>query len=322
MAQGVVVIVEYFNHGFRKISIEALCEGRRLANELGKELSAVVMGSGISDAAAELAKFGADRIVMADDAQLQPFNAEAYCNVFCDIVKEFDPAIVLLGASMTGLELGARIAARLGAGLANECTAFSIIDGRLVATRFLYGGRAIAKVEIAGDIQMASIRPNMMTIEEVAGSGEIVPFAVNVGDLKVEVVEENVHFSTKVELTEADYVISGGRGLNGEDYSILEELATLLGGAVGASRNAVDAGWRPVSDQVGQTGKVVSPKLYVACGISGAMQHVAGISTSDTIVAINNDPDALIFKVADYCIIDDLFEVVPEITKEIRAVKG
>jgi len=322
MAKGVVVIVEYFNNGFRKISIEALCEGKRLANELGKELSAVVMGSAISDAAAELGKFGADRIVVADDAQLQPSNAEAYCNVFCDIVKEFDPAIVLFGASMTGLELGARAAARLGAGLANECTAFSIVDGRLVATRFLYGGRAIAKVEIAGDIQMASIRPNMMAIKEVAGSGEIVPFAVNVGDLKVEVVEENVQLSTKVELTEADYVISGGRGLNGEDYSILEELATLLGGAVGASRNAVDAGWRPVSDQVGQTGKVVSPKLYVACGISGAMQHVAGISTSDTIVAINNDPDALIFKVADYCIVDDLFEVVPEITKEIRAIKG
>ncbi len=322
MAHGVVVIVEYFNNGFRKISIEALCEGKRLANELGKELLAVVMGSGISDSAAVLGKYGADRIVVADDAQLQTFSAEAYCNVFCDIVKEFDPAIVLLGASMNGLEMSGRVAARLGAGLANECTAFSITDGRLVATRFLYGGRAIAKVEIVGDIQMASIRPNMMAIEEVAGSGEIVPFAVNVGDLKVELVEEKVQLSTKVELTEADYVISGGRGLKGSDFSILEELATLLGGAVGASRNAVDAGWRPVSDQVGQTGKVVSPKLYVACGISGAMQHIAGISTSDTIVAINNDPDALIFKVADYCIIDDLFEVIPEITKEIRAVKN
>ena len=322
MAQGVAVIAEFSNNSFRKISIEAVCEGKRLAEELGQSLTAVVMGSGVSDAAAELGRYGADKIIVADDPELKSFRGEAYTNVLCDILKECDPSIVVIGATSTGIELSARTAARLNTGLAAETTALKIEEGRLVATRPLYGNRAIAEVEIAGTPQIASIRPNMMKIEESAGAGEIVEFEVNVGEVKVELVEENIEVSTKVDLTEADYVVSGGRGMNGDDFTILEDLATLLGGAVGASRNAVDAGWRPHSDQVGQTGKVVSPKLYLACGISGAMQHTAGISTSNTIVAINNDPDALIFRVADYCIVDDLFEVVPAITSELSANKG
>ena len=322
MAQGVVVIAEYWNNNFRKISIEAVCEGKRLATELGESLIAVVMGTGVTEAASELAKYGADKIIVADDPALKSFRGEAYANVLCDILAEYSPNMLITGANNTGIELSARVAARKGVGLATACTALKVDDGRLVATRPLYGGRAIAEVDIAGTPQMATIRPNMMEIVESEVPAEIAAFAVNVGEVKVELLEEKIEVSTKVELTEADYVISGGRGMNGEDFSILEELATLLGGAIGASRNAVDAGWRPHSDQVGQTGKVVSPKLYLACGISGAMQHTAGISTSDTIVAINNDPDALIFRIADYCIIDDLFEVVPAITSEIKALKG
>jgi electron transfer flavoprotein alpha subunit len=322
MAQGVVVIAEYWNNNFRKISIEAVCEGKRLAAELGEPLTAVVMGAGVTEAASELAKYGADKIIVADDPALQSFRGEAYANVLCDILAEYPPRLVITGATNTGIELSARVAARLGVGLATACTALKLDDGRLVATRPLFGGRAIAEVDIVGTPQMVSIRPNMMAIVETEAPGEVAAFAVNIGDVKVELLEENIEVSTKVDLTEADYVVSGGRGMNGEDFSILEELATLLGGAVGASRNAVDAGWRPHSDQVGQTGKVVSPKLYLACGISGAMQHTAGISTSDTIVAINNDPDALIFRVADYCIVDDLFKVVPAITREIRAMRG
>ena len=322
MAQGVVVIAEYWNNNFRKISIEAVCEGKRLAAELGEPLTAVVMGSGVTDAASELAKYGADKIIVADDSALTSFRGEAYANVMCDILEKYPARIVITGATNTGLELSARVAARLGVGLAAGCTALKLDDGQLVATRFLYGGRAIAEVEIVTTPQMASIRPNMMAIVEKAGAGEVSSFGVNVGEVKVELVEENIEVSSKVELTEADFVVSGGRGMGGSDFTILEELATVLGGAIGASRNAVDAGWRPQSDQVGQTGKVVSPKLYLACGISGAMQHTAGISTSDTIVAINNDPDALIFRVADYCIVDDLFEVVPAITREIKALKG
>ncbi len=321
MAQGVVVIAEYWNNSFRKISIEAVCEAKRLVAEIGGFVTAVVMGSGVTDAAAELGKYGADRIVVADDAALASFRGEAYANVFCDILADIDPSVVLCGSTSTGIELSARVAARMGVGLANECTAFEIDDGRLVATRPVFGGRAIADVEIAGTPQMATIRPNMMEIVESQAAGEVAAVAVNVGEVKVELVEENIEVSEKVELTEADYVVSGGRGV-GEDFTILEELATVLNGAIGASRNAVDAGWRPHSDQVGQTGKVVSPKLYLACGISGAMQHTAGISTSNTIVAINNDPDALIFRVADYCIVDDLFEVIPAITNEIKALKA
>jgi electron transfer flavoprotein alpha subunit len=322
MAQGVVVIAEYSNNSFRKISCEAVCEGKRLARELGEPLTAVVMGANITDAAVELSKYGAEKIIVADDPALKSFRGEAYANVLCDILKKFPAKILLFGATSPGKELSARVAARLGVGLATECTAFSINNGRLVATRPLYGGRVIAEVDIKGTPQMASIRPNMIPITEDVAAVDVTTVPVNIGDLKVELLEENIEVSEKVELTEADYVISGGRGMNGEDFSVLEELAALLGGAVGASRNAVDAGWRPQTDQVGQTGKVVSPKLYMACGISGAMQHTAGISTSDTIVAINNDPDALIFRVADYCIIDDLFDVVPAITTEVRALKG
>lgn len=322
MAQGVLVITEYWNNSFRKISCEAVCEGKRLANEFGEKLTAVVLGEEITDAAAELSKYGADTIIAADSPELKSFRGEVYANVVCDILEKHPARIVLLGATNQGKELSARVAAKLGVGLATECTSFTLEDDTLIATRPLYGGRVIAEVEIEGSPKIASIRPNMMAIEEVAAAGEVVGFDVNTGEAKVELLEETIEVSEKVELTEADYVISGGRGMNGEDFSLLEELASLLGGAVGASRNAVDAGWRPQSDQVGQTGKVVSPKLYLACGISGAMQHTAGISTSDTIVAINNDPDALIFRVADYCIIDDLFDVVPEITAKIKELKA
>lgn len=322
MAQGVMIIAEQSNNSFRKISCEALSEGRRLATELGEPLMAVVLGDNIKELAADLARYGADRILVADSAELKGFAAEKYTNVVCDQIAAQEPKIVIMGATSQGKELGARIAARLDVGLAMECTAFSLDDGRLVATRPLYGGRVIAEVDIEGTPQMASIRSNVMELNEATGAGEVAMVDVNVGDVNVELIEEKIEVSDKVELTEADFVIAGGRGLGGENFTIVEELATLLGGAVGASRNAVDAGWRPQSDQVGQTGKVVSPKLYVACGISGAMQHTAGMSTSDTIVAINNDPDALIFRTADYCIVDDLFEVIPAITNEIKALKG
>jgi electron transfer flavoprotein alpha subunit len=322
MVQGVLVIAELLNKGLRKISSEAVCEGRRLASELGEQLSAVVMGNQLGDVAPELGKYGADRVLVADDANLASFQAEAQANIICDLIDKHEPRIVLFGATSQGKELAARVAARKQVGAAMECTGFAIEDGRLVATRPVYGGRVIAKVDIHGTPQIATIRGNVAKLVEDVRAGEVMAVEAAIGTLKVELLEEQVEVSSKVELTEADYVVAGGRGVGGENFGVLEELASLLGGAVGASRNAVDAGWRPQSDQVGQTGKVVSPKLYIACGISGAMQHVAGMSTSDTIVAINNDPDALIFKVADYCIVDDLFAVVPAIIKEIGTQKG
>ncbi|MCG8614913.1 MAG: electron transfer flavoprotein subunit alpha/FixB family protein [Desulfobacterales bacterium] len=319
MAKEVLIITELWNGSFRKISLEALSEGKRLATELGAPLTAVVLGTSVEDQAKTLAAYGADTVIMADDAGLTTFRACEYTNVVAGIIGDRAPGIVLFGGTRQGRELSARVAAKLDAGLAVECAGFTLEDERLVATRSMYGGKVIATVDIDGDIQMASIRPNVFEVAEAAGEGKLESLSVDLGESNVTVLEEKIEVSTKAELTEADYIVSGGRGMEGEDFSVLEELAAALGGAVGASRNAVDLGWRPQSDQVGQTGKVVAPKLYIACGISGAMQHVAGMSTSDVIVGINNDPDALIFRVSDYCIVDDLFEVVPAITEALKA---
>ena len=313
-----MVITEIWNQAFRKISLEAVSQGRKLANDLGCSLSAVVLGENIKNQAEELASLGADTVIMADDTGLKTYHPCEYENVVTAIIKDNEPCIVIFGATRQGRELSAGVAARMDAGLAMECTDLYIEEDRLVATRTLYGGKIIATVDIEGEIQMAAIRPNVFEIEKGQGSGNIKSVSVDLGETPVVLIEEKIETSAKAELTEADYIVSGGRGMEGPDFKILEELASTLGGAVGASRNAVDLGWRPQSDQVGQTGKVVSPKLYIACGISGSMQHVAGMSTSDVIVSINNDPDALIFKISDYCIVDDLFEIVPAITSELK----
>ncbi|MCG8687357.1 MAG: electron transfer flavoprotein subunit alpha/FixB family protein [Desulfobacterales bacterium] len=318
MAQDVMIVTEIWNDAFRKISLEAVSEGRRMANELGSSLTAVVLGESVEAQAKELAAYGADTILLAEDAGLKTYRPCEYENVVTAIIEDKKPGIVIFGATRQGRELSAGVAARMDAGLAVECSGFAIEDGRLVATRTMYGGKVIATVDIEGDIQMASIRPNVFEVAEASGAGAVESVSVDLGEVNVTLIEEKIEVSAKAELTEADYIVSGGRGMEGDDFSTLEELADILGGAVGASRNAVDLGWRPQADQVGQTGKVVSPKLYIACGISGAMQHVAGMSTSNVIVGINNDPDALIFRVSDYCIVDDLFEIVPAITAELK----
>ncbi|MCG8618461.1 MAG: electron transfer flavoprotein subunit alpha/FixB family protein [Desulfobacterales bacterium] len=319
MAQGVLVITEIWNGEFRKISLEALSEGKRLADELDQPLTAVVLGSGVADKAPELKTYGADVILVADDPAIGTFRPCEYENIIGDIIKDREPKVVLFGATRQGKELSACIAARFETGLAVECAAFKLEEGNLIGIRNLYGGKVVAEVEMQGDMQLASIRPNVFELEENQGEGKVEMLAVDPGEVHVTLIEEKIEVSTKAELTEADYIVAGGRGLGSEDFSVLEELATALNGTIGASRNAVDLGWRPQSEQVGQTGKVVSPKLYIACGISGAMQHIAGMSTSDVIVGINNDPDALIFRSADYCIVDDLFDVVPALTAALKA---
>lgn len=318
MAQGVLIITELWNKNFRKISFEALSKGRELADSIGEPLIALVLGADVQDKAKELAIYGPDTVIVADDQAIESYRPCEYENVICDAISSIEPKIAIFGATRQGKEISALIAARLELGLAVECSDLEIEEGKLVATRSLFGGKVIAKVDIESPLQMASIRPNVFDIKESSGAGEIETLEVNTGEVNIKLIEEKIEISTKAELTEADYIVSGGRGMDGPDFNILEELAQVLGGAVGASRNAVDLGWRSQSDQVGQTGKVVSPKLYIACGISGAMQHVAGMSTSDVIVGINKDPDALIFKLADYCIVDDLFEIVPAITAEIK----
>jgi electron transfer flavoprotein alpha subunit len=321
MSQGVLAISEQSDGVFRKITYEVISEGRRIADNLGCELTAVALGSGIEQIAAELGNYGADKILAADNPALAEFMTDAYTNVIADIVEKETPAVIIAGASTRGKDLAARLAARLNAPLAMDCVAIRVEDKNLIATRPLYGGKMIADVSLEGEPQIVAIRPNAMTIAENKGTGALEKPDVNVGQIRLQFIEKTLE-TDRVELTEADVIVSGGRGMGGSDYALIEELAEALEGAVGASRSAVDEGWRPHSDQVGQTGKVVSPNLYIACGISGAIQHLAGMSTSKVIVAINKDEDAPIFSKADYGIVGNLFEIVPLITEEVKKLKG
>jgi electron transfer flavoprotein alpha subunit len=324
MAQGVWTIAEQREGEIRKVTYEIVSEGRRLADALGQDLTVVLLGSNIKDKAAELGHYGADKVLVADDAKLEPYTTDAYVSVITELVRANDPAILLISASVQGKDLSARLSGSLDVGMAQDCTAFAIEDGNLVATRPIYAGKAYAKLTFENSWpQMATARPKLMDISEpdISRSAEIIDasFSLDESSLKTKVVEVLKDESGKIDLTEADKIVSGGRGMKGpENYNILEELADLIGATVGASRSAVDAGWRPHSDQVGQTGKVVSPNLYIACGISGAIQHLAGMSTSKVIVAINKDEDAPIFQKADYGVVADLFDVVPALTEEVK----
>lgn len=326
MAKGIWIITEQRGGVLRKISLELVSEGRRLADQSGQPLSAVVLGHQIGEEAKKLAAYGADTIYVADAPELAAYTPEAYTAVLGTLIKANEPDIVLGGASQQGKELAARLAARLETGLAMDCVSLRLEDGLLIAKRPMYAGKVYAEVvcETARP-QMATGRPNVFAILEpdVGRTAEIVDVTVSLKpeDLRTSLVEELADQSGKVDLTEATCIVSGGRGMKGsEQFEILEKLASVIGASVGASRSAVDAGWRPHSDQVGQTGKVVNPNLYIACGISGAIQHLAGMGSSKVIVAVNKDPDAPIFQKADYGIIGDLFEVVPILEEEFKKI--
>ncbi len=321
MSKGVFVIAEQSDRAFRKVTFEALSLGKRIAGKLGCDLTVLVPGSGIEDISKELFAYGADRVLAADSTKLEEYMTDAYTNVAAGVIRNEEPEAVILGATTRGREVSARLAARLNGTLAVDCIDVRVEDGNLLATRPMYGGKVHADVILEGTIKFIAIRPNSIEIEKPGGSGDVETIEVDTGNTGLLFVEKKLD-TEKIELTEADVVISGGRGMGSSDYSILEELAGIMDGAVGASRSAVDEGWRPHCDQVGQAGKVVSPGLYMACGISGAIQHLAGMSSSRTIAAINKDPEAPIFSKADYGIVGDLFEIVPLITEEIRKSKG
>ncbi len=315
MAKGVFIIAEQRDGALRKISFELTSAARKLADQTGDEVSAILLGSGIESLAAELGKFGADKVFVGDNAALEPYVTEAHAQVVAKILKDNDASIALFGASVQGKDLSARVAARLAGGLATDCTDVKIDGGKFVAIRPMYAGKCFADVVFNTTPAMASLRPNVFAAVENAKAGAVTKVDVAVDAAKSKVLEVQKDTSGKVDLTEANIIVSGGRGMKGPDeYKILEELADVLKGTVGASRAAVDAGWRPQKDQVGQTGKVVSPNLYIACGISGAIQHLAGMSSSKCIVAINKDAEAPIFTKADFGVVDDLFKVVPELT--------
>jgi electron transfer flavoprotein alpha subunit len=321
MAKGVWIVAEQREGALRKVSFELASTARKLADQLGEEVVAVLLGSGVEAMAAELGKYGVDKVFVADNPALEPYTTDAHAAAVAKAVKDNDPSILLLGASMQGKDLSARLVGKLATGMATDCTDVKIADGKLLAIRPMYAGKCFGEVVVTGTPQMASLRPNVFTIVENAKAGAVVKFdpALDAAQLKTKVLEVQKEAAGKIDVSEANIIVSGGRGMKGpEGYAILEELAKLLSAAVGASRAAVDAGWRPQSDQVGQTGKVVSPNLYIACGISGAIQHLAGMSSSKYIVAINKDAEAPIFQRADYGIVDDLFKVIPALTGEVR----
>jgi len=321
MTQNILVVAEQAQGAFRKVTFEALSAGRNMAGGLGGAVEAVVMGSGVADSAAQLAAFGAAKIYVADDAALADATTEVYAQVLAQVIEKAQPAVVLLGATTQGKDLAARLSARLNAALATDCVGLTAEGGRVTATRPMYGGKILAEVSLAGTPVIVSLRPNTQRASQAAGAGVVEKVSVQVGEVRTKVVARQLD-AGKVDLTEADVVVTGGRGMGGKDYAAVEALAAALGGAVGASRSAVDEGWRPAADQVGQTGKTVSPNLYIACGVSGAIQHLAGMSSSKVIVAINKDPEAPIMAKADYAIVGDLFEVLPALTAEIKKIKG
>jgi electron transfer flavoprotein alpha subunit len=321
MAKGVWIVSEQRDGAFRKISYEIASTARKLADQLGEEVCAILLGSGIEGIAGELGKYGVDKVYVADQPSLEPYTTDAHAAAVASVVKENNPSVLLFGASVQGKDLSSRLVGKLTTGMATDCVDIKIVDGKLLAFRPMFAGKCYGEVVISSYPQMASLRPNVFPAVENPKTAEVVKFdpGLDASQLKTKVLEVQKDTGGKVDLTEANIIVSGGRGMKGpENYVILEELADVLGATVGASRAAVDAGWRPQKDQVGQTGKVVSPNLYIACGISGAIQHLAGMGTSKYIVAINKDPDAPIFARADYGVVDDLFKIVPELTKEVK----
>lgn len=321
---GVWVFAELRDGKIIKVVNEMLNACKDIGSKLGEEVAAVVVGSGVEPLAKDLGAMGAKKVFVADDAKLASYTPEAYSRVLVDLVKQQQPSVLLFGNSAIGKDLAPTVAAKLGVGLASDCTAIEVNEEKkLIFTRPVYAAKAMVTVVCKATPQMATIRPNVLAPGEpdAAASPAVEKVAVSVSDadIKTKVLEVVKSAGGKVELTEADVIVSGGRGMKGADeFKILEEMASLLGAAVGASRAAVDAGWRDHHDQVGQTGKVVNPSLYIACGISGSIQHLAGMKTSKVIVAVNKDPEAPIFKVANYGIVGDLFKVVPVMTEELK----
>ncbi|MBO8162055.1 MAG: electron transfer flavoprotein subunit alpha/FixB family protein, partial [Thermosipho sp. (in: Bacteria)] len=307
MAKGIWVFAEHLDGKIKKVTCEILTASRKIADELGQELCAVLAGKDIAGLAPSLGDYGADKIFVIEDNALENYTTDGYTNVIVDLIKEKEPYAFLLGYTVFGRDLAAQVAQRLETGLMSDCINMALEDGQLVFTRPIYAGKAFVKAccPEARPV-MATIRPNAFTAQENKKDAEIIKVTPKVGDIRQQIKDIVRQVSGRPELTEADIIVSGGRGMKGpENFKILEELADVLGAAVGASRAAVDAGWVPHSMQVGQTGKTVSPVLYIACGISGAIQHLAGMGSSKCIVAINKDPEANIFKVADYGIVGD-----------------
>jgi electron transfer flavoprotein alpha subunit len=314
----ILVLVEHLDGNVKKVTTELLTKARQLG-----EPSAVFVGSGFDSAKARLAEFGAAKVYVAADEELANYAVTPKVAVLAKLVQDKSPAAVLIASGPEGKEVAARLAVRTGSGVLTD--AVDLKDG-FVAEQSIFGGSTVVQAEVTTGTPIVTMRPNSTPPEAAAGDAAEEQVSVELSDTdKLATVVDRVveQKSGRPELTEASIVVSGGRGMGGaENFSIIEKLADALGAAVGASRAATDAGWYPHQNQVGQTGKTVSPQLYIAAGISGAIQHRAGMQTSKTIVAINKDAEAPIFELVDYGIVGDLFDVVPQLTEEVEKRKG
>lgn len=321
---GVLVFADQKNGKFRQVIFEMLGEGKKIAQQLGEELQAVVVGKNIGSYAAPLAEAGADKVFLIENEQLGVYTTDGFGKALVELINQEKPSVVLIAHNAIGKDLAPVLAQKTGTGQLSDVIAVEYENG-LRFKRPIYAGKAFTHVSFADGARpmVVTIRPKAFTpaVSEVGRTANTVSFATGVSAADIRQIVKDIvsKASGRVELTEADIVVSGGRGMkSAEQFKILDELADVLGAAVGASRAAVDEGWAESQFQVGQTGKVVSPTLYIACGISGAIQHLAGISSSKFIVAINKDPEAEIFNVADYGIVADLFQVVPVLTEEFK----
>ena len=315
----ILVFAEQRDRKLRKAAIEAVSKGRALAETLGKRVTVLLVGEEISDLVDEIKKYGPHEIYLADSPDLAFYQTETYARVLEEMVKELNPSLVLMANSVMARDLAPRVAQRVGSGLLTDCVDIRLDNGAISFVRPIYAGKALARMKITTPVQFVTLRANVFPSEEASNATEVRELEVATEVPRAKTLELDIPPDQGPELTEADIIVSGGRGLGDEEgFVLVEKLAKLFGAAVGASRSAVDAGWKSHQHQVGQTGKVVSPKLYVALGISGAIQHIAGMGTSKCIVAINKDPEANIFKVADYGIVGDLYEVVPIIIDHIE----
>lgn len=330
-ARNVWVFIEVVRGKIKGVSLELLGQGRKMADDLGEKLVAIIPGNEIEDFVKMAIHYGADEAIVVDQKELKDYSTDGYTKAMCTLIKKYNPAVLLIGATNNGRDLGPRVSSRMQTGLTADCTELGVdSETRLVKwTRPAFGGNLMATILCPDHRpQIGTVRPGVFKKpeEDTGRKGEIIHETVEFGpdEIRTRIVEVITEAGgADVNLEEAEIIVSGGRGVGGpEGFEVLKELADEIGAQIGASRAAVDSGWISSLHQVGQTGKSVGPKIYIACGISGAIQHVAGMSSSDVIIAINKDPDAPIFNIADYGIVGDLFEIIPELTKRIRSSKA
>ncbi|HEX9252281.1 MAG TPA: electron transfer flavoprotein subunit alpha/FixB family protein [Ignavibacteriaceae bacterium] len=322
MANKILAILEQREGLLKKVSFEAASVASRLAKELNLDVEAVVAGAEVNNLN-DISKYGITKVVHLKNPDFANYTSSGYTEAISNYAKEVNAVCLIVGNTSLGNDLAPRLAVKLNSGCVMDCVNLQVESGDVIATRPIYAGKAFIKTKLSSDVKVFTIRPNVFKAESSEnGNASVETKDISNPNLKAKVVSFK-KAEGKLDVAEADIIVSGGRGMKGpENFNLIEALADSLGAAVGASRAVVDAGWRPHREQVGQTGKTVSPSLYIACGISGAIQHLAGMSTSKYIVAINKDKDAPIFSVADYGIAGDVFEILPVLTEEIKKIRS